>query len=150
MYLSDHFTLSEMTKSSYASRHKIDNEASSTIIQRMIYLATEILEPVRIQFGIPFSPTSAYRCLSLNRALGSNDNSQHVKGEAVDLELPGISNFDLATWITQNLKFDQLILEYFERGNPNSGWIHCSCIETGSRGQVLTYDGTSYTKNLKS
>jgi hypothetical protein len=38
----------------------------------------------------------------------------------------GTDNAELADWIYSNLEFDQLILEFYTPGEPNSGWIHCS------------------------
>jgi len=148
MHLSDHFTLREMTKSAYALRHDIDNTPSDQIIQRLSVLAGAILEPIRKHFALPFSPTSAYRSLDLNRALGSGDSSQHIKGEAVDIVLPGISTYDLALWISKNLTFDQLILEFYRAGDVKSGWVHCSYVQTAQRRQLLTYNGVSYENGL--
>ena len=90
--------------------------------------------------------------LELNRAIKSGDNSQHVFGMAADLEAPAISNFELAKWIQDNLNFDQLILEFYEKGDPASGWVHCSYrtdgqnrkeVKTASRqeGRVVYEDG---------
>ena len=79
-------------------------------------------------------------------AIGSNTTSQHAKGQAADFEIPGISNYDLAEWIEDNLEFDQLILECYKGGN--TGWVHCSYIPDG-RKESLTYDRTQgYRKGL--
>ena len=144
MHLSDHFTLEELCKSQTALRSGIDNTPATdtpegqTVIESLTRICARILEPVRLNYGVPFAPNSGYRCLELNRALKSRDTSQHVKGQAVDIEVPGIANFDLATWIRDNLEFDQLILEFYTSGEPSSGWVHCSLIEDGNRGEVLT------------
>ena len=58
--------------------------------------------------------------------IGSSMKSQHAKGQAADFEIFGIANAELAKWITENIDFDQLILEYHNPEEPNSGWIHCS------------------------
>jgi zinc D-Ala-D-Ala carboxypeptidase len=58
--------------------------------------------------------------------IGSSSKSQHCKGEAADFEIFGTANNEVADWIKENLMFDQLILEYFEPGQPNSGWVHVS------------------------
>jgi hypothetical protein len=73
----------------------------------------------------------------LCEAIGSSAKSQHAKGEAADFEIPGVDNMQLAIWINKNTDFDQLILEYYEPGDPNSGWVHCSAVKEGSRAQVL-------------
>lgn len=140
MRLSKNFTLAELAKSSTADRLGIDNwPTDQTVIDNLEKVAENILQPVRDYYGIPFSPSSGYRSLPLNRALRSKDTSQHVRGQAADFELPGISNYDLADWIQNNLDFDQLILEFYIPGNPSSGWVHCSYVDPSSnRNQILT------------
>lgn len=129
MKLSKNFSLSELTKSDTADRLEIDNWPDEKYqIDNLRLVAENILQPVRDHFDIPFSPNSGFRCLELNRAIKSKDTSQHTKGQAVDLEVPGVSNYDLALWIQQNLDFDQLILEFYTRGDPTSGWVHCSYV----------------------
>lgn len=141
MDLSPHFKLYELTKSATASRFGIDNTPPPEIIPALKLLCTEILEPIRAMAGRPITPNSGYRCLELNRALGSKDTSQHVKGQAVDIEVPGVSNYDLAVWCRGNLEFDQLILEHYTPGVPGSGWVHISLKESGNRREVLTIGG---------
>jgi hypothetical protein len=81
--------------------------------------------------------SSGYRCPELCIAIGSSKDSQHAKGQAADFEVAGVSNYKLASWIEENLEFDQLILECFTGGN--TGWIHCSYVPDGRR-ETLTYD----------
>lgn len=142
MQISPHFKLYELVKSETADRLGIDNTPPAAMVPKLTRLAGHLLEPVRNKFGIPFSPNSGYRCLKLNRALGSKDTSQHVKGEAVDIELPGVPNGDLARWIEGNLDFDQLILEFYTPGKPTSGWVHVSLADADNRGDVLTIGKT--------
>ena len=126
MILTEHFTLEELTKSDPASRKGIENEPDAEAIKNLIAVSTMILEKVRIHYGIPFSPNSGFRCLELNRGIGSSDKSQHVEGKAVDFEVPGIDNKEVALWVKENCSFDQLILEFYKEGSPHSGWVHCS------------------------
>ena len=137
MKLSENFSLAEMTKSQTALRKGIDNTPDQTSIDNMAKLCTEILQPVRDHYGIPFTPSSGYRCPELCIAVGSNIKSQHAKGQAADFEVPTVSNMELAEWIRDNLEFDQLILEFYTGGN--TGWIHCSYVHE-PRKEVLTYD----------
>ena len=81
--------------------------------------------------------TSGYRSVELCMAIGSSANSQHAKSEAADFEVMGTDNAELADWIKNNLDYDQLILEYYTPGEPNSGWIHCSYIPEGRRASFL-------------
>jgi len=124
--LSPHFTLGELIRSETAERKGIDNTPPPDVIPKLTRLCEEILEPVRGHYGVPFRPNSGYRSEALNREIGGSPRSQHCLGEAVDIEIGGISNYDLATWIRANLSFDQLILECHHRGVPNSGWVHVS------------------------
>jgi len=144
MRLSDHFTLQELTKSSTAERKGIKNAPDDTQIESLKDVCLNILEPVRTNYGVPLRPSSGFRCLELNRAIGSSDSSQHVKGEAVDFEVPHISNEDLAHWIMLNLDYDQLILEFYREGEPNSGWVHCSYVKGNNRKKALKYNGKNY------
>ena len=145
MQLSDHFTLSELTKSSTAERRGIDNEPGPSEIENLILVCDQILEPVREHYGIPFAPNSGFRGLELNRAIGSSDGSQHVKGEAVDFEVPGIANKDVALWVMENCEFDQLILEFYKEGIPDSGWVHCSyTIDKENRKSARVFDGKTW------
>lgn len=149
MRLSMNFHLRELTKSSTAKRLGIDNTPNNEVIHALRQTALNILQPVRNHFGIPFSPSSGYRSLELNRAIGSKDTSQHPKGEAVDFELPGVPNYELAKWIDENLRFDQLILEFYTPGVPNSGWIHCSYVNAvENRHSLLTFDGKTMMEGL--
>ena len=138
--LSPNFTLEELVHSDYALRHNIDNSTDdANILAALRALAVNVLEAIRAQFG-PFLPTSGYRCPQLNRAIGGAANSQHMKGEAVDIVIPTVTRYELALWLQQNLEFDQLILELYTPGQRNSGWVHCSFVERGAnRKQSLTY-----------
>jgi zinc D-Ala-D-Ala carboxypeptidase len=152
MNLSEHFTLEELCKSQTADRLSIDNTPSSSQVSCLHYLANRILEPVRGEYGIPYSPSSGYRSADLNKAVGGSPNSQHCLGQAADIELPGVSNLVLAWWIRTHLDFDQLILEYYDGVDPSSGWVHISVVPPDSRKynrhETLVYDGSSYSKGL--
>ena len=149
MKLSDNFTLFEMIKSETASRKKIDNTPPEELIIKLEFLCREILEPIRAMAGKPIRPNSVYRSHALNKAVGGSTRSQHCKAEAVDVEVPGISNYDLAAWVQHQLVFDQLILECYKPGIPTSGWVHISRVMDGvNRGRVLTYSNGHYIKGL--
>ena len=136
MELSKNFTLYELCKSQTAERRGIPNDPDADAIFNLRALADKILQPIRNEYG-SFVISSGYRCPELSIAIGSSKDSQHCKGQAADFEVAGVSNYDLAVWIKDNLPFDQLILECYTGGN--SGWIHCSYVEE-PRKEVLTYD----------
>ena len=148
MQLSKHFKLEEFTKSMTATRKGIDNTPGAGEIKNLENLCYEILEPLRAKFDKPITITSGYRSPELCEAIGSKSTSQHTKGEAADFEIAGISNLQVALWIQNNTDFDQLILEFWKEGEPNSGWIHCSFKEGSNRKQVLTYSGREFKNGL--
>jgi hypothetical protein len=136
MNLSRNFTLQELIKSDTAIRRGIDNNPNADQIEKLKALCENILQPVRDHFG-RVKVTSGYRSPELCQAIGSSINSQHAKAEAADFEVVGTDNAELADWIKRELEYDQLILEYYTPGEPNSGWIHCSYIPEGRRAQFL-------------
>lgn len=145
--LSPHFTIRESERSEYASRNGIDNTLPSIYYNNARDVAYFILEPVRRKFKIPFSPQSWYRGEALNKAIGGSLKSQHMTASAVDFEIPGISNLEVAEWIRDNLEFDQLILEFYN-GQPSSGWVHCSYAKGKNRNKCLRFDGKEYIGGL--
>jgi zinc D-Ala-D-Ala carboxypeptidase len=149
VHLSANFTLDEAVKSQTALRCGIDNTPNAEEIECLRRVAQHILQPVRDHFGIPFTPSSWFRCAALCRQIGSAETSQHAKGQAADFEVPGVANLALAQWIAANLDFDQLILEYWEAGKPAAGWVHCSYLGAGAnRREVLRFDGRRYLVGL--
>ena len=135
--LSKNFTLTEFTKSQTASRRGLDNTPNEEHLQNAKLLFENVVQKVRDQFGITVI-NSGYRGPALNEAVGGSSKSQHCKGEAVDIECPGQSNYMVAKWIEENLDFDQLILEFYTPGKENSGWVHVSYKAEGNRKSVLT------------
>ena len=146
MNLTRNFSLLELTKSDTAIRRGIDNEPNADQIDKLKLLCENILQPVRDHFG-RVKVTSGFRSVALCEAIGSSANSQHAKAEAADFECPGVDNAELADWIHKNLSYDQLILEFYTPGEPNSGWIHCSWISDQPRASYLhAYKSNGKTK----
>jgi len=148
--LSDNFSLIEFTKSQTAERKGIENKPNEIHTIAMVELCLNILERVRSAFGKPVTINSGYRSPALCEAIGSKPTSQHCDGEAADIEIYGVSNYDLAKYIEKNLNFDQLILECWDGVEPNSGWVHVSYVnENANRKDVLTYTRAGgYTKGI--
>ena len=125
--LSPHFTIAEFVKSQTAERKGIENTPGDKHVVAMMALCENVLEPIRNHFDKPVVVNSGYRSAALCRAIGSKTTSQHCKGQAADIEIPGIANAELAQYIANELDFDQLILECYERAKgPSSGWVHVS------------------------
>ena len=136
MNLSRNFTLQELIKSDTAIRLDINNNPNSGQIEKLKDLCENILQPVRDHFG-RVKGTSGFRSEQLCLKINSSVNSQHARAEAADFEVMGTDNAELADWINKNLDYDQLILEFYTPGEPNSGWIHCSYVPEGGRKQFL-------------
>ena len=110
----------------------------------LVALTVKILQPCRDKFG-SISINSGLRVLDLNRAIGSSDKSQHCKGQAVDFDIPGISNEEVARWIKETISYDLLILEFYDGVDPNSGWVHVSYVsEEANRREALIYKKSGY------
>lgn len=148
MQLSDNFTLAEFVKSATAARLGIANVPTARDIEKMKAWCLHIGEPVRAHFGRPVRITSGFRSPALSIAVGSSSRSQHCRGEAADFEVFGEPNYNVAAWIRDNLRFDQLILENYVRGDPNSGWIHCSYRADRARQDVKTFMRRRYVPGL--
>ena len=136
MELTRNFTLQELIKSDTAIRKGINNNPNAEQIEKLKTLCEKILQPVRDHFG-RVKVTSGFRSPQLCQAIGSSINSQHSRAEAADFECVGVDNAELADWIHRELDWDQLIVEYYVPGEPNSGWIHCSWIPENRRAQYL-------------
>ena len=126
MKLTNNFSLKELTASQTAERKGINNNPNEDQINKLKLLCEKVLQPIRDHYGKVVSVSSGYRSVELCEAIGSSKNSQHAKAEAADFEIYGVSNAELCKWIADNLEFDQMILEYHNLDEPNSGWIHCS------------------------
>ena len=150
MKLSDNFSLTEFTKSQTAERKGIVNKPNEIHVMAMESLCHNILERVRSAFAKPININSGYRSVALCEAIGSKSTSQHCDGEAADIEIFGVSNYDLAKYIEKNLNFDQLILECWDGIQPNSGWVHVSYVsDVANRKDVLTYTrAKGYSKGI--
>jgi hypothetical protein len=138
MNLTKNFTLSEMTKSETALRHGMDNTPDQTVISNMQALAVHVLQPVRDHYGRGVKVNSGFRSPDVNARVGGSRTSDHTRGMAADIEIPGVPNAELAEWIRGNLPFTQLILEFYTRGVPDSGWVHVSYDPANLKKQALT------------
>ena len=145
MNLSPHFTFEEMTRTGQTALQEKNREEAKAFIKPLTELA-ELLEVIRTHFGKPLKINSAFRGLAVNSATpGSSKTSQHMKGEAADIEMPGVDDAELHRWICKEsgLKYGQCILER----PPGKSWVHVSIC--GSRdvkrcNEALTFDGKSY------
>ena len=111
--LSANFSLNELTKSETALRHGLDNTPPQEVVDNLRTLCENVLQPVREGYGVAVKVNSGYRAPEVNAAVGGSKTSDHCKGQAADIEIPGVPNAELAEWIKDNLDFTQLILEFY-------------------------------------
>lgn len=133
MQLTEHFRLSEFTKSQTATRYGIDNTPTPEVIANLKRLCQEVLEPLRKAMNEPVTVTSGYRCPALNShpAIKGKPNSQHLLGEAADIHLPTPQHASkYAQFIMEHCQFDQMLIETNKQGNK---WLHVSCKQKGNR-----------------
>lgn len=141
MKISDNFYLSEFTKSNIAKANNIDNSPHQGHIYCIKALVNNILQPLRGGLGQPIFISSGYRSNELNELIRGSENSQHSKGQAVDIDQDNrnskISNSDVFFYILDNLDFDQLIWEFGDDKNPD--WVHVSYngLKEKQRNQIL-------------
>jgi len=138
MQLTNNFSLAEMVKSETALRHDMDNTPGETEIENLKQLCEQVLQPVREHFKTGVKVNSGFRHPEVNAKVGGSKTSDHCKGQAADIEIPGIPNADLAIWIMDNLQYTQLILEFYTPGIPDSGWVHVSYDPANLKKQNLT------------
>lgn len=130
--ITEHFTLEELTVSPTAKKLGISNMPTPEHIENMKHVCENILEKVREHYGKPVKVNSCYRSPALNAKVKGSKTSQHCNGEAIDFEVPGVPNKELADWVADNLEFDQVILEFYNpKEGPGSGWVHASLKRNG-------------------
>ena len=129
-------SLKELLFSETATRLGIDNTPTDQILINLQTLIYEVITPIVNQFG-DIKITSGYRSPALCKAIGSSERSQHTTGMAVDCDVLGVPNKELADWIVNHLEFDQCILEFWKPEEINSGWVHVSYNKAGNRKMYL-------------
>jgi len=137
--ISKHITVAEATKSQNAVRAGIDNTPNDEQLTAMKLVAEKCFEPLRVWYGKPIGVSSFFRNSDVNKLAKGSKTSQHVKGEAIDIDADlfnnGITNAEIFNYIKDNLEFDQLIWEYGTDKNP--AWVHVSYSAKGNRKQIL-------------
>ena len=140
MQLSKHLSLAEVTRSETAKRNGVSNMPTPEHLENFKLLAEKVFEPIREHFGVPIHISSGYRSKELNKAIGGSSSSQHLLGQAIDIDMDGsssgVTNKQVFDFIIKNLDFDQLIFEFGTKDAPD--WVHVSYESTGKqRKQVL-------------
>ena len=122
---SEHFTWEECENSNTADRLGIDNTIKDDKVRNNIILLCEkVLEPARKHFDKPITPSSVYRNIETNLAVGGSQNSTHTLGCAVDFIIYGIDNYEVAEYLINETECTKVILEHYTLGYKNKGWVH--------------------------
>jgi len=136
--ISEHVTYKEGVYSITALRLGLNNDPTKNHLTNMELLAEKVFEPLRKAVNGPIKINSFYRGGELNKAIGGSPNSQHCKGQAMDIDdnYGYMSNADMFEYIRKNLSFDQMIWEFGNSDNPD--WVHVSYVnEENNRNRCL-------------
>ena len=135
---SKHVSWKEGTHSNTALRRGLDNTPNEEQIKCMKDIAEGLFEPLREWVGGPIKINSFFRGEPVNTAIGGSTRSQHMKGQALDLDdtFGHKTNAEMYHYIKDNLDFDQLIWEFGDDKNPN--WIHVSYVTHRPNRKKLT------------
>ena len=142
MKLSEHFTLGELTKTSYKTED--ENIPSRVAIENLKNLCENWLEDLRYSYNILYKSTvaepaeaqgpsegiiinSGYRSPEVNKRAGGSATSNHLTGCAVDIRVAGFEQairyasilLDISDGTKQD--YDEL---YIERNGAGRYWIH--------------------------
>jgi zinc D-Ala-D-Ala carboxypeptidase len=129
-----YFTLDELKHSNTATAEGIPNDPGPAEIEALRALCAAVLDPLREALDKPISINCAYRGPALNKRVGGVTNSQHLTGQAADIQSPAISVVELFKLIIrQGLPYDQII---YEARNATSKWVHVSHIDGANRGEI--------------
>ncbi len=138
MKLSQHFDLSEFTRSESAKREGLDNTPTSEHLENLKVLCEKVLEPIRLRYG-SINISSGYRGKMLNHFIGGSVNSDHCVGRAADIDMDdsgsGVTNTEIFNYIKDNLDYDQLIWEFGTKEKPD--WVHVGYRLGANRKQTL-------------
>ena len=142
--LSEHFSLGELTKTSY---HTTDGNIPSRVaIENLKNICENWLEKLRYSYGtlygdgdVPVIITSGFRSEEVNRMCGGAKGSNHLTGCAVDIRCYGPEHMVRMAGILLDIAdgtkrdFDELILE--QRGTTY--WMHFAVRPKDNRRKIL-------------
>lgn len=124
--ISEHITYQEAIVSATGKRLGIKNDPPPEILKTMEVTAEKLYEPVRNHFGVPFIILSFFRSPELNKAVGGAKSSQHMPGEAIDVQgTDNVTNAHIFNFIKDSgIEYDQIIWEFGTDKEPD--WVHMS------------------------
>ena len=144
--ISEHVSYKEGIHSRTAVRRGFDNTPNAEQLKCMHDIAKYLFEPLREWVGGPIKINSFFRGEPTNTAIGGSKYSQHMKGQAMDIDdtFKYKTNAEMYYYIKDNLDFDQMIWEFGDDTNPN--WLHISYVTHRPNRKKLT---VALTKNGK-
>ena len=136
--ISKHISYHEGTYSQTGVRRNLDNTPNEDQLKCMKEVAENLFEPLRKWVGGPIKINSFFRGEPVNTAIGGSTRSQHMKGQAIDIDdtFGHKTNAEMYHYIKDNLDFDQLIWEFGTDKNPN--WLHISWVSHRPNRKKLT------------
>ena len=140
--LSPHFTLGELTKTSFKTED--GNIPSRVAIENLRNLCENWLEDLRYSYNRQYHKggiiiNSGYRSPEVNRLAGGAPTSNHVTGCAVDIHVDGMEQLIRYATILLDLSdesqedFDELLLERSPKGGY---WLHFAVRPSGNRRKI--------------
>ena len=123
-----------------AVKLRIDNHTTNPIILKNLAVVADKIQQIRDLLGKPIKVDSAYRCLEVNRAVESEDTSQHLKGQAIDFICPDFGTpADIFQFLQDNnVEVDQCLME--------GTWIHVSIKSDLNRNEFAKLINGVFTK----
>tara|TARA_R100001463_G_scaffold87864_2_gene142510 strand:- start:930 stop:1391 length:462 start_codon:yes stop_codon:yes gene_type:complete len=136
--ISKHVSYHEGTYSRTGERRDLDNTPNEDQLKCMKEVAENLFEPLREWVGGPVKINSFFRGEPVNTAIGGSTRSQHMKGQAIDIDdtFGHKTNAEMYRYIKDNLDFDQMIWEFGSDENPN--WLHISWVSHRPNRKKLT------------
>ena len=136
--ISKHISWHEGTYSRTGERKDLDNTPNEEQLKCMKEVAENLFEPLREWVGGPIKINSFFRGEPVNKAIGGSTKSQHMKGQAIDIDdtFRHKTNAEMYYYIKDNLDFDQMIWEFGDDKNPN--WLHISWVSHRPNRKKLT------------
>jgi zinc D-Ala-D-Ala carboxypeptidase len=136
--ISKHISWHEGTYSRTGERRDLDNTPNEEQLKCMKEVAENLFEPLREWVGGGIKINSFFRGEPVNTAIGGSTRSQHMKGQAIDIDdtFKHKTNAEMYHYIKDNLDFDQMIWEFGTDKNPN--WLHISWVSHRPNRKKLT------------
>lgn len=123
------FKMSELIRSDIAAQNKINNMPDADSLDNLLNLIFYCLQPIRNLIKKPMIISSGFRNPQVNKLANGKANSQHLKGQAADFKISGMTPAQIINIIkNSDIEYDQLINEYDK-------WVHVSFAKGKNRKQ---------------